>query len=183
MTAAPSLDQIRSARFRAEREPGWKRLDALVLRSENNGLRSLGYDEAQELASLYRQAMNALSVARAISMDKALLTYLDALCARAYLVVYAPQESLHGLFTRLISHGIPQAARRSGPALLIGFVAMLLVTGISLLGVMAALFVAAAFMLLGGLFAMVFKLLPWLILAVIGVWIYRSMQKPQIRRY
>ncbi len=126
MTAAPSLDQIRSARFRAEREPGWKRLDALVLRSENNGLRSLGYDEAQELASLYRQAMNALSVARAISMDKALLTYLDALCARAYLVVYAPQESLHGLFTRLISHGIPQAARRSGPALLIGFVAMLL---------------------------------------------------------
>jgi phage shock protein G len=66
---------------------------------------------------------------------------------------------------------------------LIGFVAMLLVTGISLLGVMAALFVAAAFMLLGGLFAMVFKLLPWLILAVVGVWIYRSMLKPQIRRY
>ena len=28
--AAPSLDQIRSARFRTEREAGWKRLDALV---------------------------------------------------------------------------------------------------------------------------------------------------------
>ncbi|MNH37348.1 Phage shock protein G [compost metagenome] len=60
---------------------------------------------------------------------------------------------------------------------------MLMVTGISLLGVFAALLVAAAFMLLGGLFAMVIKLLPWLILAVVGVWIYRSMQKPQIRRY
>ena len=66
---------------------------------------------------------------------------------------------------------------------LIGFVVMLMVTGISLLGVFAALLVAAAFMLLGGLLAMVIKLLPWLILAVVGVWIYRSMQKSQIRRY
>ncbi|BEO63434.1 hypothetical protein SMQE30_38570 [Serratia marcescens] len=66
---------------------------------------------------------------------------------------------------------------------LIGFVVMRMVTGISLLGIFAALLVAAAFMLLGGLFAVVFKLLPWLILAVVGVWIYRSMQKPQIRRY
>ncbi|MGO4743282.1 envelope stress response protein PspG [Serratia quinivorans] len=66
---------------------------------------------------------------------------------------------------------------------LVGFVVMLMVTGISLLGVLAALLVAAAFMLIGGLFAMVIKLLPWLILAVVGVWIYRSMQKPQIRRY
>ena len=65
---------------------------------------------------------------------------------------------------------------------LVGFVVMLMVTGISLLGVFAALLVAAAFMLIGGLFAMVIKLLPWLILAVVGVWIYRSMQKPSIRR-
>ncbi|WBL74777.1 envelope stress response protein PspG [Serratia liquefaciens] len=66
---------------------------------------------------------------------------------------------------------------------LVGFVVVLMVTGISLLGVFAALLVAAAFMLIGGLFAMVIKLLPWLILAVVGVWIYRSMQKPSIRRY
>ena len=66
---------------------------------------------------------------------------------------------------------------------LVGFVVMLMVTGISLLGVFAALLVAAALMLIGGLFAMVIKLLPWLILAVVGVWIYRSMQKPSIRRY
>ena len=66
---------------------------------------------------------------------------------------------------------------------LIGFVVMLMVTGISLLGIFAALLVAAAFMLLGGLFAVVIKLLPWLILAVVGVWIYRSMQKPQASRY
>lgn len=64
----------------------------------------------------------------------------------------------------------------------VGFIATLLVTGISLLGVFAALLAAAAFMLLGGLFAMAFKLLPWMIMAVVGVWIYRSIQKPQIGR-
>ena len=126
MNAPAPAEQIRSARFRAEREAGWKRLDDLVRRAEKRGAKSLGYEEALELASLYRQAMNALSVARAISMDKALLTYLDALCARAYLVVYAPQESLGGLFTRLMTRGIPQAVRRSVPALLIGFLAMAL---------------------------------------------------------
>ena len=126
MNAPAPAEQIRSARFRAEREAGWKRLDELVRRAEKRGAKSLGYEEALELAGLYRQAMNALSVARAISMDKALLTYLDALCARAYLVVYAPQESLGGLFTRLMARGIPQAVRRSGWPLLIGFLAMAL---------------------------------------------------------
>ncbi|KEY60016.1 envelope stress response protein PspG [Serratia sp. DD3] len=66
---------------------------------------------------------------------------------------------------------------------LIGFVVMLVVTGVSLLGVILALFVAMAFMLLGGMVAMVIKLLPWLILAVIVVWIYRAIKKPQPRGY
>ncbi|CNG19575.1 TPA: envelope stress response protein PspG [Yersinia enterocolitica] len=65
----------------------------------------------------------------------------------------------------------------------IGFFIMLMVTGISLLGIFAALLVAAAFMMLGGLFVMMIKLLPWLILAVVVVWIWRSMQKPAVRRY
>ena len=123
---ARPADTIRSARFRAEREPGWRRLEQLLQLVERRGARALSYDQALELASLYRQAINSLSVARAISMDNALLAYLDALCARAYLAVYAPQESLRGLLGRLIVHGIPQAVRRSAPALVIGFVAMLL---------------------------------------------------------
>lgn len=65
----------------------------------------------------------------------------------------------------------------------IGFFIMLMVTGISLLGIFAALLVAAAFMMLGGLFVMMIKLLPWLILAIVVVWIWRSMQKPTVRRY
>lgn len=66
---------------------------------------------------------------------------------------------------------------------IVGFFLMLLVTGVSILGMIAALFVAALFMLVGGLFAMVIKMLPWLVLAVVVVWIYRSMQKPKLPRY
>ena len=115
---------IRSSRFRAEREPGWKKLESLVNLAEAQGMSALSYEEAQNLASLYRQAVNSLSVARSISMDKALLAYLDALCARAYLVVYAPQESIRGAITRLFSDGIPRAVRRSAMPLMIGFLAM-----------------------------------------------------------
>lgn len=120
------LDLIRSARFRKEREPDWLKLETLIARSEKNGLSSLSYEEALDLSSHYRQAMNSLSVARSISLDKALLSYLERLCARAYMVVYAPQESIAGVVGRLFSHGIPQAFRRSAIPLLVGFLAMIL---------------------------------------------------------
>ncbi|ANE74742.1 envelope stress response protein PspG [Dickeya solani] len=58
----------------------------------------------------------------------------------------------------------------------IGFFIMLLVTGVSLLGVMAALFVAALVMLIGGLFAVAIKVLPWLLLAIVVVWMWRRFQ-------
>ncbi|KTS33678.1 MULTISPECIES: envelope stress response protein PspG [Pantoea] len=61
----------------------------------------------------------------------------------------------------------------------IGFFMMLLLTGVSLLGVIAALVVATVVMFLGGLFALVIKLLPWLVLAVVAVWLYRAFTTPQ----
>lgn len=66
---------------------------------------------------------------------------------------------------------------------LIGFVMVLLVTGVSILGVLLALAVAALFMLLGGVFAVVIKLFPWLVLAAIGVALWRGYHKPAPRRY
>ncbi|MFG1173077.1 envelope stress response protein PspG [Erwiniaceae bacterium CAU 1747] len=56
----------------------------------------------------------------------------------------------------------------------IGFFLMLLLTGISVLGIVAALVVATLVMFVGGLFAIVMKLLPWLLLAVAAVWVYRA---------
>ena len=60
----------------------------------------------------------------------------------------------------------------------VGFFMMLLLTGISLLGIIAALLVATVVMFVGGLFAIVIKLLPWLVMAVIAVWLYRALRKP-----
>ena len=44
----------------------------------------------------------------------------------------------------------------------IGFFVMLLATGVSLLGILAALVVATVVMFIGGLFALTINLLPWL---------------------
>jgi len=60
----------------------------------------------------------------------------------------------------------------------LGFFLMLLLTGVSLPGVIAALAVATALMFLTGLFAFVIKLLPWLLLAVVAVWAWRSVTTP-----
>lgn len=125
-TPPPVSDAIRSARFRKERETSWKRLDALVVEAEKRGVRNMSYQDTLALPSLYRQAMNSLSVARAISLDQALLAYLEALCARAYLVIYAPQESVRDALVKLFTQYIPQAVRNSALALAIGFLAMAL---------------------------------------------------------
>ena len=125
-TALVSPDLLRSARFRLDREPSWRRLEALVQQAEAQGIASLDYTKAKDLAVLYRQAMTSLALARDISLDLALLTYLDQLCARAWLVVYAPQQSLSGLLGRLLHSGIPQAVRRSAVPLLIGALALML---------------------------------------------------------
>ncbi len=65
----------------------------------------------------------------------------------------------------------------------IGFFIMLLLTGISILGVLAALVVGTFLMMFAGLFLMAIKLLPWLLLAIVVVWIWRTIQRPPLRRY
>ena len=67
----------------------------------------------------------------------------------------------------------------------LGFFFVLMVTGVSLLGMAAALIVAFALMMLGGFLAIVIKMLPWLVLAVVAVWIYRTFiraDEPKYRR-
>lgn len=65
----------------------------------------------------------------------------------------------------------------------IGFFIMLMVTGVSLLGILAALVVAAFVMFLGGMFALMIKLLPWLLLAVAVVWVIKAIKSPKIPQY
>ena len=115
---------IRSARFREEREADWARLEELVNKAERGGAQSLAFAEARDLATLYRQATTSLAIAREISLDRALLVYLEALAARAYLSVYAPQERLGGIFQRFFARSAPQAMRRSALFVALGFFTM-----------------------------------------------------------
>lgn len=64
----------------------------------------------------------------------------------------------------------------------LGFFLMLLLTGISLLGILAAMVVATIVMLFGGMLMVVIKMLPWLVLVVVAVWIYRASKKPPSKR-
>ncbi len=114
-------DLIRSARFRREREGDWLRLSDLVDKAENQGLHRMSFQEARDLADLYRQATTSLSIAREISLDRALLEYLEALTSRAYLSVYAPQQRLGGTIRRFLTSGGPQAMRASWRVTLLGF--------------------------------------------------------------
>lgn len=59
---------------------------------------------------------------------------------------------------------------------LTGFFVMLLVTGVSLTGMLIAVVVAAVLMVVGGLLVLMMKLLPWLLLAIAGVWVIRALR-------
>lgn len=54
------------------------------------------------------------------------------------------------------------------------FFVMLLVTGVSVIGVLAALLVATVLMAFSGFLLLVVKVLPWLLLAVAVAWIYQK---------
>ena len=96
--------QLRSHRFRAEREAGWRRLESLLARVEKGRVQSLSDEELLALPVLYRSTLSSLSVARATSLDAGLIAYLEALSARAYVLVYGtrlkPLERAGAFFLR-----------------------------------------------------------------------------------
>ena len=103
---------LRSVVFRREREPAWRALDALVRRVEQGGALSLGPAELARLAMLYRAAVSSLSVARAISLDRNVLEYLEALAARAYIAVYGAKRRPGEALAAFVRAELPTAVRR-----------------------------------------------------------------------
>jgi uncharacterized membrane protein SpoIIM required for sporulation len=109
VSAPPTL---RSARFRAERERRWRDLDAVVSRVERDGMRTLRPSDATRLPALHRAALASLSVARAISLDRNLVDYLTALCARSFFVVYGTRLRFAASLGEFFRRGFPAAIRR-----------------------------------------------------------------------
>jgi uncharacterized membrane protein SpoIIM required for sporulation len=103
---------LRSGRFRNERQADWKRLEELLNRVERRGAGALSDDELLEMPKLYRAALSSLSVARAISLDQALVQYLESLSARAYFFVYGARTRMFKRLLQFFRADWPQAAQR-----------------------------------------------------------------------
>lgn len=57
---------------------------------------------------------------------------------------------------------------------LLAFTLVLFVTGISVLGIISAMIVGFVVMALAGMIGLVFKLLPWIILIAVVIWLFRG---------
>lgn len=119
-----------SVRFRRERQAAWIELEGLVARCERDGIDRLGAESLARLPVLYRAAVSSLSVARSSVLDQSLRQYLEALVARAYLVVYAPKRRLSEVVVPFLLQGFPAAVRAIRWHVAVS--AALLVTGVAI---------------------------------------------------
>ncbi len=133
-TAAPAGASLKSATFRAEREASWRELEGLVGRMERSGAGALSARELARLPSLYRAALSSLSVARAISLDRNVLDYLEALSGRAYLCVHGTRRHLREALADFFVRRFPRAVREHRWHLAVSFALLLLgaATGLAL---------------------------------------------------
>lgn len=107
--------RVNASRFRAAHQAEWERLDTLCRRLEKRGgWRSLSEDDLLALPQLYRSALSSLSAARAFSLDMALLTGLEQLCARAYFQIYGVPTTAREHVMGFFGHGLPEAVRALG---------------------------------------------------------------------
>ncbi len=102
---------LRSERFRSEREDDWRRLERLLKKIEQKSARGLTDDELLALPVLYRSTMSALASARAMSLDLALVQYLESLCSRAYYFVYGVRAGLMERVTAFLRYDLPAEVR------------------------------------------------------------------------
>ncbi len=103
--------RLKSYEFRREREGTWRELEALVVKAESSGIKSLSSEELLRLPSLYRAIVSSLSVARSISLDQNLLLYLESLSARTYFFVYGVRGSLADGVATFFGRRFPRAVR------------------------------------------------------------------------
>lgn len=102
-----------SIAFRRERESAWRELEGLISKIEGKSLRTLSERELLRLPVLHRAAVSSLSVARAISLDRNLLEYLETLTARSHACVYSVRRSFLEACRELFLSSYPAAVWRA----------------------------------------------------------------------
>lgn len=109
--SAVELPSFSTSRFRDEREADWIAFDLLLTKLEKRGAKALTSEELLELPILYRATLSSLSIARATSLDKALLDHLEALSIRGYFLVYGVRETRWSRTRRFFLYDWPAAVR------------------------------------------------------------------------
>ncbi len=115
---------LKSYEFRREREATWRELEALVAAAESNGVKSLLPEQKLRLPTLYRATLSSLSVARAISLDRNVVEYLESLSARAYFCVYGARSNPLKAIGRFFARRFPDAVRAARWPVLVSFLCM-----------------------------------------------------------
>lgn len=110
---------LKSVQFRRERQPQWEALEGLIAKVETRGVSALSFDESLLFATLYRQALSSLSVAREISLDRAVQDYLEALAARAYSLMYTRPKRPGVAAVDFFLRGLPHAVCDLWPSLVV----------------------------------------------------------------
>ncbi|MFO1012410.1 MAG: stage II sporulation protein M [Caulobacteraceae bacterium] len=118
--------ELKSQRFRSEREEDWRRLDRLLERVESQGAKSLSDSDLLALPVLYRAALSSLSVARSTALDQDLISYLESLSTRAYFIVYGTRARLSERIGSFFARGWPLAAQALWKETVFGLVLTLL---------------------------------------------------------
>jgi uncharacterized membrane protein SpoIIM required for sporulation len=103
---------LKSTQFRREREKSWMELERLLEQTRRRGIARLSEEDLARLPTLYRSAVSSLSVARAISLDRNLLEYLEGLVARAYLRTYSNPRFVLQVLSDFFLRRFPAAGYR-----------------------------------------------------------------------
>ena len=77
-----------SARWLGKRKPYWDRIEAIIKKAGNRGVRALAHSELQELGLLYRQIAADLASVREDPLSQPWAAYLNQLLARAHNLIY-----------------------------------------------------------------------------------------------
>lgn len=117
---------LKSSQFRKEREASWRELDQLVARMEAKSPSVLEPAELMRLPTLYRAALSSLSVARAISLDRSLLAYLENLANRTYFQIYGPRAGMGQVVAHFFTESWPLAVRTLARPIMLSVLVMML---------------------------------------------------------
>jgi len=102
-----------STRWLEKRKPYWNRLEALLNRSEQSGLKSLSRSDLQELSLLYRQMAADLAAIREDRGSVHFSRYVNQLLVRAHNTIYSGRSASPAAIFSFFWQTFPSVFRRN----------------------------------------------------------------------